>query len=154
MGPSNTVNRRFGVAHLALAVRRPRPNDNTATGGSVRIDMSSFEVFEPLTIDEAPDCPGLYAWFPHLGAGAHDWKMHIEDGQDVGAVSCQRLIQRQSSSIAAPTISLSGSGTFSSQWKGELRDETGSDLSFFSSDSNTPSCSAQQLSSRAVGPIG
>jgi hypothetical protein len=84
--------------------------------------VKHLEAFSCLNVDEAPESPGLYAWYGLLNAGPQDWELNLAAGEDLGAQACRTLLQQHSSRFASPPLRLEARGTFSSIWRGDLRD--------------------------------
>ncbi len=79
-------------------------------------------VFSCLNVDDAPEEPGLYAWYGLLNAGECDWKMLLVEGEDRGNDASRNLLQRHTARSSSPPLKLQARGTFSAHWTGELRD--------------------------------
>lgn len=76
------------------------------------------------TIDEAPERVGLYAWYGVFLAGRKDWEFELERGMDAGIRRLQILLSQHSQRYFAPPLDITGKGTFSTTWVGQLEDTT------------------------------
>jgi len=90
--------------------------------------LKHVEAFSCLDIDDAPESPGLYAWYGILKVGPQDWEMKLANGDDLGHKACRSLLQKHTTRHASPPLSLEGRGTFASMWRGDLRDMTAETL--------------------------
>lgn len=91
--------------------------------------LKHVEAFSCLDVDEAPDSPGLYAWYGTLKVGPQDWEMKLSGGDDLGHRACRTLLQKHTTRHASPPLALEGRGAFATVWKGDLRDMTAETLS-------------------------
>lgn len=96
----------------------------TAAIQSITLRTGAVGTFTCLNLDEAPEGPGLYAWYAQLRAGPRDWQVEIHNGSDRGEEACRELLRKHTSRFALPKLSLEAQGAFSSQWAGELHDRT------------------------------
>jgi hypothetical protein len=90
--------------------------------------LKHVEAFSCLDVDEAPDSPGLYAWYGTLKAGPQDWEMKLANGNDLGHKACRSLLQKHTTRHASPPLAMEGRGAFTTIWKGDLRDTTAETL--------------------------
>ncbi|GGI09347.1 hypothetical protein [Egicoccus halophilus] len=72
--------------------------------------------------DDAPESPGVYAWFVHTRPGREDWdKAPSVGGENVGQqrfIAFLRALMRPHSD---ETLTVSMQGSFGQQWTGEVR---------------------------------
>lgn len=85
--------------------------------------------FTPLTIDEAPESAGLYAWYGTLDFGPKDWELDLVEGVDHGLGACRTLLQGHTTRFVGPPLRMAATGTFATEWRGDLRDVTSERLS-------------------------
>ncbi len=105
--------------------------------------LKHVEAFSCLDVDEAPDSPGLYAWYGTLKAGPQDWEMKLSNGDDLGHRACRTLLQKHTTRHASPPLTLEGRGAFTTMWKGDLRDTTAETLAgILDQEASTPEYAA------------
>lgn len=90
--------------------------------------LRHLDMFTCLEVDEAPDKPGLYAWYGLLKVGPQDWEVSLVDGEDAGQRACRTLLQRHTARYTRLPLNLEAQGTFGSSWKGKLHDLTAEKL--------------------------
>ena len=89
---------------------------------ALRQFLKCVSVYSCLNIDDASEEPGLYAWYGILAAGPKDWALQLNGGEDEGEAASRTLLQKHCSRFDSPPLQLKARGTFSSRWRGDLRD--------------------------------
>lgn len=89
---------------------------------ALRQFLKYVSVYSCLNVDDATEGPGLYAWYGILSAGPRDWQLQLRDGEDQGEAACRNLLQKHCSRFDSPPLQLDARGTFSTRWRGDLRD--------------------------------
>lgn len=74
--------------------------------------------------DQAPDSPGLYAWYGALRTGRGTWGKQIEQGVDQGEPRSRRALQLHTEHFASAPLSISALSAFSASWSGMLQDDS------------------------------
>ncbi|WP_380277440.1 GIY-YIG nuclease family protein [Kitasatospora purpeofusca] len=77
-----------------------------------------------LDVDQAPESPGLYAWYVNFSAGPHDWKMQPSPDGDQAIEGFLRLLRKYAGYYEPLPIALRGSGSYGATWEGELELDT------------------------------
>ncbi len=86
--------------------------------------LASFRRLAFNELDQAPDSPGLYAWYGALRSGRGTWGVHIEQGADQGEARSRRALHLHTEHFASAPLAVSVESAFSSSWSGELQDGT------------------------------
>jgi hypothetical protein len=77
-----------------------------------------------LDVDEAPEAPGLYAWYVSFKASPHDWKMQASPQGDQAIEGFLRLLRRYAGYHEPLPITLRGRGSYGTTWGGDLALDT------------------------------
>jgi hypothetical protein len=87
--------------------------------------LASFRRLAFNELDQAPDAPGLYAWYGVLrSAGRGTWGVEIEHGADQGVARSRRALHLHTEHFASAPLAVSVESAFSASWSGELKDNT------------------------------
>ncbi|WP_425245411.1 GIY-YIG nuclease family protein [Streptomyces sp. NEAU-NA10] len=73
-----------------------------------------------LDVDQAPESPGLYAWYVSFRAGPHDWKLKPGPDGDQAIEGFVGLLRRYAGYYEPLPLALSGRGAYGAKWDGEL----------------------------------
>ncbi len=84
------------------------------------INGLSHARFTMLDVDQAPEAPGLYAWYVSFSAGPHDWQMQPGPDGDLAIGGFLRLLRKYAGYYEPLPIALRGSGSYGAKWEGEL----------------------------------
>lgn len=84
----------------------------------------SHSRYSMLDVDEAPEAPGLYAWYVSFRASPHDWKMQPSPQGDQAIDGFLRLLRRYAGYYEPLPISLRGRGSYGAAWEGDLELDT------------------------------
>ncbi|WP_433562294.1 hypothetical protein ACQP1O_33080 [Nocardia sp. CA-151230] len=76
--------------------------------------------YSMLDVDQAPQSPGLYAWYVGFLAGPHDWRTDPGPDGDMAVGGFLRLLTRYASHFEPLPIALRSSGSYGSVWQGSL----------------------------------
>lgn len=76
--------------------------------------------FRSTDLDDAPETPGIYAWYSVLAIGPKDWELDIIGGVDRGIERLGQVLARHSSRFSTPPLEVSAIGRFTASWKGRL----------------------------------
>lgn len=73
-------------------------------------------------LDQAPEAPGIYAWYASIDIGAADWRAEIdpESGTDFGQTRLRSALLNHSGKYSQQPLSLVAQGTFSDCWRGSI----------------------------------
>ncbi|MFG2956392.1 hypothetical protein ACGF5O_22045 [Streptomyces sp. NPDC048291] len=71
-------------------------------------------------VDQAPDTPGLYAWYVSFRAGPHDWKLRAGKNGDEATEGFLNLLRKYAGYYEPLPINLSGRGSYGARWQGEI----------------------------------
>jgi hypothetical protein len=78
-------------------------------------------------ISDAPQSPGLYAWYGKLDSPIADYKRQIDEaGNDMGEIRFRRLLAKHLERYELAPISLTSRGTFGATWGGTMRENSAS----------------------------
>ena len=81
--------------------------------------------FTSSTISEAPQGPGLYAWYSRVDIGDSDYIRHLlEDGKDLGEDRFRALLARHTQRHNLPDLNVHIRSSFDAQWKATLPELT------------------------------
>jgi hypothetical protein len=84
--------------------------------------LKHIATYRCLDVDEAPETPGLYAWYGLLGAGPLDWELRIEHGEDAGEVTCRHLLHSHTTRFVPPRLEIEARSPFDIRLRGYLQD--------------------------------
>ncbi|MFK0153674.1 hypothetical protein ACIQVK_16590 [Streptomyces sp. NPDC090493] len=84
----------------------------------------SHSRYSMLDVDQAPETPGLYAWYVSFRAGPHDWKMKPSPEGDQAIEGFLRLLRKYAGYYEPLPIALRGRGSYGAVWEGELQLDT------------------------------
>lgn len=84
----------------------------------------SHSRYSMLDVDEAPETPGLYAWYVSFRASPHDWKMKPSPQGDQAIEGFLRLLRRYAGYYEPLPIALHGRGSYGAAWEGDLELDT------------------------------
>jgi hypothetical protein len=73
-----------------------------------------------LDVDQAPEAPGIYAWYAVFRASPQDWKLKAGPHGDEAIDGFLNLIRRYASYHEPSPIDLVGKGTYGARWHGDL----------------------------------
>lgn len=81
----------------------------------------SVESFSFNELHEAPDSPGIYAWYSTMDIGPADWRKDTtETGEDLGIKRLKDSIFEHTLKFQPPNFRLEAKSTFNDRWHGEL----------------------------------
>jgi hypothetical protein len=84
------------------------------------MDELRADRFSMLDVGEAPEVPGIYAWYANFRAGVQDWRFKPTEFGD-GAISpFAELMRRYALQFEPLAIELAGSGSYGAKWSGSL----------------------------------
>lgn len=83
-------------------------------------DSISLSHFSMLDVDQAPESPGLYAWYVSFRAGPHDWKIKPSANGDQAIEGFLNLLRKYAGYYEPLPIDLSGRGSYGAKWEGSL----------------------------------
>jgi hypothetical protein len=75
-------------------------------------------------LEQAPESPGLYAWYGVLRSGRGTWGVNIEHGADQGESHSRRALNRHTEHFANAALDVTVESAFSASWSGALEDGT------------------------------
>ncbi|WEH16316.1 hypothetical protein [Streptomyces sp. VNUA24] len=84
----------------------------------------SHSHYSMLDVDQAPETPGLYAWYVSFRASPHDWKMKPSPEGDQAIEGFLRLLRKYAGYYEPLPIALRGRGSYGVAWEGELELDT------------------------------
>ncbi|GLW25313.1 hypothetical protein Mame01_53550 [Microbispora amethystogenes] len=76
--------------------------------------------FKMSSVDQAPQTPGLYAWYVKFQAGSQDWRIRPEGEVDGAIEGFLQLLTRYASYHAPLPIDLQGVGAYGARWRGHV----------------------------------
>ncbi|MFI1163303.1 hypothetical protein ACH4UM_06745 [Streptomyces sp. NPDC020801] len=76
--------------------------------------------FGMLEVEQAPESPGIYAWYVTFQASAQDWETKPVDGQDASIEGFLGLLREYASYYEPLPITLHGSAPYGGRWDGAL----------------------------------
>lgn len=76
--------------------------------------------FGMLEVEQAPESPGIYAWYVTFRASAHDWETRPVDGHDSSIEGFLGLLREYASYYEPLPITLRGSAPYGGRWDGAL----------------------------------
>jgi hypothetical protein len=79
-------------------------------------------------VDDAPQRPGLYAWYGSLAVGRADWEELIQDGQDLGDKRSRAVIRGHAGRHTTSPLSVSAKAGFELEYAGTLSPKVDSEL--------------------------
>lgn len=79
-------------------------------------------------VEEAPEGPGLYAWYGSLVVGRADWEEAIRDGQDVGDRSSRVVLRGHAERHGSAALTVSAKAGFDLEYSGVLTPRDNSDV--------------------------
>jgi hypothetical protein len=88
-----------------------------------------------LHLERAPTGPGIYAWYAHIALSETDWQPRFQEGVDVAGGDLTNALNDYVRIHQPPSIALRGTASYRLSWKGEIRQESVSDVA--ESDSDT-----------------
>jgi hypothetical protein len=78
-------------------------------------------------VSNAPQSPGLYAWYGKLDSPIADYKRQVDEtGRDMGEVRFRRLLAKHLERYELAPFALTSKGTFGATWAGSMRDNSAS----------------------------
>jgi hypothetical protein len=85
----------------------------------MKFDQKTFQFNN---LDDAPDKPGIYAWYAKADLGIADWQREIDavTKEDFGTENFKRALQEHSLKFDPPRLSISATSVFSISMQGEL----------------------------------
>ncbi|MBV5330471.1 MAG: hypothetical protein JZU65_23025, partial [Chlorobium sp.] len=87
--------------------------------------MNNMIMYKFSEVDEAPERPGIYAWYGKIYASIADYKREIdENGNDLGASRLRKVLAKQMIRYHLSPLNIRGAGTFGSDWAGALEDRS------------------------------
>lgn len=86
--------------------------------------MTAFRRLAFKELDQAPDSPGLYAWYGVLRSGRGTWGVNIRQGRDEGEAHSRRALSLHTEHFASAPLTVTAESAFSASWSGELLDDT------------------------------
>lgn len=98
-------------------------------GRTSRDGSGTIKHFRMLDVDQAPESPGLYAWYATFRASELDWKTRAEDGEDQSIAGFRRLVKNFAAHHEPNPIGLRGSAPYGGLWQGRLDLKYGSTAS-------------------------
>lgn len=75
-----------------------------------------------IDLAQAPDTPGLYAWYGSLALYPADYKDDIADGVNLGVMRLRESLARHTARFDPRPRRLAGRAEFGARWRGELQD--------------------------------
>lgn len=75
-------------------------------------------------VHNAPDKPGIYAWYADLAMSAADLRHEIVGENDVGARRFRHSIARHTARFDPPPTRLSSRSAFGGKWRGQINDSS------------------------------
>lgn len=76
--------------------------------------------FGMLEVEQAPESPGIYAWYATFQASAQDWETKPVGGQDASIEGFLGLLREYASYYEPLPITLRGSAPYGGRWDGVL----------------------------------
>ncbi|RAJ62735.1 hypothetical protein K376_01463 [Streptomyces sp. PsTaAH-130] len=76
--------------------------------------------FGMLDVEQAPESPGVYAWYVKFHASVQDWETNPVDGRDASIEGFLSLLREYASFYEPLPISLRGSAPYGGRWDGTL----------------------------------
>ncbi|MFI9366632.1 hypothetical protein ACIG5E_37120 [Kitasatospora sp. NPDC053057] len=76
--------------------------------------------FSMRDVDQAPESPGLYAWYVSFRAGPHDWKIKPGPNGDQAIEGFLNLLRKYAGYYEPLPIGLAGRGAYGAKWQGSL----------------------------------
>lgn len=73
-----------------------------------------------LDVSQAPESPGLYAWYVTFRAGPHDWKFRPSPQGDQAIVGFLNLLRKYAGYYEPHPLVLSARGAYGAKWAGRL----------------------------------
>ena len=89
--------------------------------------MTKIEKNGPINIQDienAQDCPGIYAWYAKLEVGKADWHEDFSGGNESGKSSLSKVLRLHSEKFSQQQIAITALASFSEIWKGFLEEDT------------------------------
>ena len=83
-------------------------------------DGLSLTHFSMRDVDQAPESPGLYAWYVSFRAGPHDWKIQPSPDGDQAIDGFLGLLRKYAGFYEPLPIGLTGRGSYGAKWEGSL----------------------------------
>ncbi|MQS14745.1 GIY-YIG nuclease family protein [Streptomyces kaniharaensis] len=83
-------------------------------------DALSLINFSMRDVDQAPESPGLYAWYVSFRAGPHDWKIKPGPNGDQAIEGFLNLLRKYAGYYEPLPIGLAGRGAYGAKWQGSL----------------------------------
>ncbi|MFD6377627.1 GIY-YIG nuclease family protein [Streptomyces albidoflavus] len=76
--------------------------------------------YRMLEVEQAPESPGLYAWYVSFNSSAQDWKTRPEGGIDAATEGYLNLLRQYAGYFEPLPITLRGSASYGGAWSGLL----------------------------------
>ncbi|MGW2712426.1 hypothetical protein ACWC4J_26110 [Streptomyces sp. NPDC001356] len=97
-------------------------------------------------VEQAPESPGLYAWYASFRASPQDWLTRPDEGRDAAADGFLNLLREYASYFEPLPIALRGSAPYGGSWRGELELDHG--LTATPEIGDTPQSDSEKLSQK------
>lgn len=76
--------------------------------------------YSMLDVDQAPESPGIYAWYVKFLATQQDWRLRASPDGDLAIGGFLGLIEKYARYYEPVPIELSGRGSYGARWEGEI----------------------------------
>jgi hypothetical protein len=120
----NSVDFSYSSRTRSLRFAETQPKHLGVRGTMAEDHLASFRRLTFNELDQAPDSPGLYAWYGVLRSGRGTWGVDIERGADQGEARSRRALHLHTEHFASAPLAVSVESAFSARWSGGLQDDT------------------------------